>query len=104
MQLDKIIAQNIVKRAMNIIGCSVNVMDHHGIIIASGNPARLNQLHTGAVLALRQNRMVEVDENLAEKWNFDAHPGINVPIQYLAIILALSVFPACRNRLSPMQN
>lgn len=83
MQLDKIIAQNIVKRAMNIIGCSVNVMDHHGIIIASGNPVRLNQLHTGAVLALRQNRMVEVDENLAEKWNFDAHPGINVPIQYL---------------------
>lgn len=83
MQLDKVIAQNIVKRTMSIINCSVNVMDHRGVIIASGNPARLNQLHTGAVLALRQDRIVEVDEKLAEKWNFEAQPGINVPIQYL---------------------
>ncbi len=70
MQLDKVIAQNIVKRTMSIINCSVNVMDHRGAIIASGNPARLNQLHTGAVLALRQNHIVEVDEKIGRKMEF----------------------------------
>lgn len=50
MQLDKYTAKKIVKRAMKIIHHSVNVMDHDGVIIASGNSTRLNQRHTGAVL------------------------------------------------------
>lgn len=83
MQLDTLIAQKIVKRAMKIIYYSVNVMDDDGVIIASGNPDRLAQRHTGAVLALRENRVVEVDESLAQKWNFEAQPGINLPIHYL---------------------
>lgn len=83
MQLDTPTAQKIVKRAMKIIHHSVNVMDHNGVIIASGNAERLNQRHTGAVLALRENRVVIVDEVLAQKWNFEAQPGINLPIQYL---------------------
>lgn len=83
MQIDTLIAQKIVKRAMKIIHYSVNVMDDDGVIIASGNPERLAQRHTGAVLALRENRVVEVDESLAQKWNFEAQPGINLPIHYL---------------------
>lgn len=83
MQLDTTIAQKIVKRAMQIIHYSVNVMNDDGVIIASGNPERLSQRHTGAVLALRENRVVEVDQVLAQKWNFEAQPGINLPIHYL---------------------
>ncbi|QPB43271.1 PucR family transcriptional regulator [Rodentibacter haemolyticus] len=83
MQLDTILAKKIVQRTMKIIHCSVNVMDHDGVIIASGNAKRLGQRHTGAVIALRENKVVEVDEVLAEKWNFEAQPGINLPIQYL---------------------
>ena len=83
MQLDKYTAKKIVKRAMKIIHHSVNVMDHDGVIIASGNSTRLNQRHTGAVLALRENRVVEIDQALAQKWNFEAQPGINLPIHYL---------------------
>lgn len=83
MKLDTTIAQKIVKRAMQIIHYSVNVMNDDGVIIASGNPERLSQRHTGAVLALRENRVVEVDQILAQKWNFEAQPGINLPIHYL---------------------
>lgn len=89
MQLDKPTAQKIVQRAMKIIHYSVNVMDHDGVIIASGNPERLGQRHTGAVLALRENRVVEVDESLAQKWNFEAQPGINLPIQYMGKIIGV---------------
>lgn len=83
MKLDKTIAQHIVSRAMKIIGKSVNVMDENGIIIASGDPTRLNQRHTGAILALRENRMIEIDSLLAKQWNYEAQPGINLPICYL---------------------
>ncbi len=83
MRLDGILAEKIVKRAMKIIGHSVNVMDEQGIIIASGDIRRLRQLHTGAVLALRENRIVEIDDTLAQKWNFEAQPGINLPIRYM---------------------
>ena len=51
IKLNTAIAQKIVQRTMKIIENSVNVMDENGIIIASGNPSRLNQKHTGAVLA-----------------------------------------------------
>lgn len=83
MKLDKAIAQQIVTRTMKIIAKSVNVMDENGIIIASGDPSRLQQRHTGAVLALRENRTVEIDALLAQQWNYEAQPGINLPIRYL---------------------
>lgn len=83
MKLNTQIAQQIVKRTMGIIQRSVNVMDEEGVIIASGDPARLNQKHTGAIIALRQNRVVEVDDELARQWQFEARAGINLPIHYL---------------------
>ncbi|KAE9529906.1 sugar diacid recognition domain-containing protein [Testudinibacter aquarius] len=83
MKLDKTIAQQIVNRTMKIIAKSVNVMDENGIIIASGDPSRLQQRHTGAVLALREKRTIEIDALLAKQWNYEAQPGINLPIHYL---------------------
>ncbi|MCF5929952.1 carbohydrate diacid regulon transcriptional regulator CdaR, partial [Xanthomonas perforans] len=52
LTLDRTLAQSIVDRAMTIIDGNVNVMDHSGVIIASGEPARIGQLHEGALLVL----------------------------------------------------
>ncbi|MFM5162300.1 sugar diacid recognition domain-containing protein [Aeromonas media] len=38
MQLNDTLARQIVSRAMKILSFSVNVMDEHRLIIASGNP------------------------------------------------------------------
>ncbi|MBQ4679646.1 sugar diacid recognition domain-containing protein [Aeromonas dhakensis] len=35
MQLNDTLARQIVSRAMKILSCSVNMMDEHGLIIAS---------------------------------------------------------------------
>lgn len=43
MQLNDALAAQIVSRAMKILSFSVNVMNEHGLIIASGNPERLHQ-------------------------------------------------------------
>ncbi|SUT86929.1 carbohydrate diacid transcriptional activator CdaR [Actinobacillus ureae] len=83
MKLDKQTAQAIVKRTMQIIPNAVNVMDEQGIIIASGDPSRVGERHTGAVIVLRSNQAVEIDEKLAKQWNYEAREGLNLPIRYL---------------------
>lgn len=81
MQLNDNLARQIVARAMKILSFSVNVMDEHGLIIASGNPERIHQRHEGAVLALTENRVVEISEATALQLK-GVRPGINLPISY----------------------
>lgn len=81
MELDDNIARQIVARAMRILPYSVNVMDRHGHIIASGDPSRLHQRHEGAILALTENRVVEIDDATALSLK-GVRPGINLPIAF----------------------
>ncbi|EJZ0476747.1 XRE family transcriptional regulator, partial [Escherichia coli] len=74
-------ARQIVQRTMGIIPYSVNVMNEHGMIIASGEASRLHQRHEGAVLALTENRVVEIDSATANKLK-GVKPGINLPINF----------------------
>lgn len=89
MDINKDIAQKIVNRAMKIIPYSINVMNKDGIIIASGDTSRLNQRHTGAILSIRENRIVEITSELAKQWNYEAREGINLPITYQGKVLGV---------------
>jgi carbohydrate diacid regulator len=73
------LAQDIVTRTMRIIPFNVNVMDAHGVILASGNPTRIGELHTGALLALAKKLTVEIDLATARNMH-GAKPGINLPL------------------------
>ncbi len=73
------LAQDIVTRTMRIIPYNVNVMDANGSIIASGNPARIGELHAGALLALAKRLTVEIDEASARNLH-GAQPGVNLPL------------------------
>lgn len=72
-------AQDIVARTMRIIPFNVNVMDAHGVILASGDPARVGELHDGALLALAKRATVEVDA-ASSRLMHGAKPGINLPL------------------------
>ncbi|RBD65494.1 hypothetical protein BRM52_03090, partial [Xanthomonas oryzae pv. oryzae] len=48
LTLDRTLAQSSVDRAMTIIDGNVDAMDHSGVIIASGAPARFGRLHARA--------------------------------------------------------
>lgn len=78
--LDASLAQSIVDRAMRILHTNVNVMDERGLIIASGERARIGTRHEGALLVLAQGRAVEIDAALARRLH-DARPGINLPLR-----------------------
>lgn len=77
--LDTGLAQEIVTRTMRIIPFNVNVMDANGVILASGNPDRVGELHAGALLALAKKLTVEIDDAAARKLH-GAQPGTNLPL------------------------
>jgi carbohydrate diacid regulator len=79
VNLSPALAHDIVARTMRIIPFNVNVMDARGVILASGDAARIGQLHDGALLALARRATVEVDAASAPRLH-GARPGINLPL------------------------
>mgnify|MGYP000893529527 CR=1 FL=1 len=64
--LDARLAQDIVARTMKIIDSNVNVMDARGRINGSGNRERIGEMHEGALAALSQTRVVDIDDAVAK--------------------------------------
>ncbi len=54
------LAQTIVNHLMDIVKRNVNIMDCNGVVIASGQPYRINTFHEGGKLAVDENRVVEI--------------------------------------------
>lgn len=80
-ELDHVLAQDIVDRAMLILPFNVNVMDCQGLIMGSGEPERINTRHEGAQLVLANQRVVEIDVQSAPCLK-GVQPGINVPLTH----------------------
>lgn len=78
-ELDHELAQDIVSRAMAILPYNVNVMDSQGLILASGEPSRIDTRHEGAQLVLSNARVVAIDSQAAACLK-GVQPGINLPL------------------------
>lgn len=78
--LDAKLAQDIVNRTMQIIDSNINVMDAKGTIIGSGDVNRIGEFHEGALLALSQGRVVEINEAVANSLH-GVKPGVNLPLR-----------------------
>lgn len=81
MELSQTLAQEIVERAMRILPGNVNVMDASGLIIGSGDPARLFSHHAGARQVIAEGRAVALDASAALELA-GAQAGINLPLYH----------------------
>lgn len=81
IELDTTLAQYIVDRAMAILPHNLNVMDTRGMIIGSGDPARLHTRHEGAQLVLANQRVVEIDAQAAACLQ-GVRAGVNLPLMH----------------------
>ena len=95
------LANTIVKRAMDIIHHNVNVIDHQGIIIASGESHRIGERHEVAceVIKNRQRMTIETSQQAAKYQN--VQPGINHPIivnDRVAMVIGISGNPVAISR------
>jgi len=74
------IAQPIVDQMIKIIDYNVNIMNHEGFIVASGDKGRLHQKHQGAIEAIELKR-----ERIIYEPDFQdmlgTNVGVNVPIE-----------------------
>lgn len=77
-------AQHIVDRMMKDIPYNINIMDRTGIIIGSGNKARIGTLHYGAAQAIKLREVVEIRED-----GQYVKKGINLPIELGDAILGV---------------
>ncbi len=77
--LNKELAQEIVDRTMGIIGKNINIMDNQGVIIGSGDPKRIDDVHEGAVIVIKQGTGFEITEEEAIRLH-GVRPGLNLPI------------------------
>lgn len=81
IELDTTLAQYIVDRAMAILPHNLNVMDTQGMIIGSGDSARLHTRHEGAQLVLANQRVVEIDAQAAACLQ-GVRAGVNLPLMH----------------------
>ncbi|MFV0576182.1 MAG: CdaR family transcriptional regulator [Vibrio sp.] len=81
MEIDTNLAKQIVSRTKKIIHYPINVMDTSGMILASTNESRLYQMHSGAILAINQKSLLEINEDIAGNMP-GTKPGVNLPILF----------------------
>ncbi|QSX34881.1 helix-turn-helix domain-containing protein [Shewanella avicenniae] len=86
--LDATIAQQIVDRTMRIIKHNINVMNSQGIILGSGDKSRINTVHEGALLAISQNRAVNIDSGSLQSLQ-GVKAGVNLPLHYHGQIIGV---------------
>ena len=70
-------ARDIVNRVMKIISYNINIMNRDGVIIASGDPTRLNKIHSGAKSVIESKSNIEIYKDTEKEKS-----GINLPIIY----------------------
>lgn len=101
MLLTPALANEIVTRSMAIIHHNVNVIDHCGKIIASGERHRIGELHEIASEVIRTGKRINI-YSAKEAASFkNVHPGINHPIivnDHVIMVIGISGEPPVISR------
>ncbi|WP_432353569.1 CdaR family transcriptional regulator [Sporosarcina sp. A2] len=79
--LTKKLAEEIVEQTMLRLSRNLNVMDTNGMILASGESARVDRIHEGAAYVAKTDTLLWIHENNIHEWP-GSKPGVNLPIRY----------------------
>ncbi|MER1957577.1 MAG: sugar diacid recognition domain-containing protein [Solibacillus sp.] len=79
--LTKVLAEAIVNETSKVLSLNVNIMDLEGIIIASKNPSRISQFHEGALMVLKNKKVIKIFKEDTKNYQ-GTHEGINIPIEF----------------------
>ncbi len=81
MRLTEDLAQKIVNNSMNVLGKNINIMNHHGIIIGSGDKNRVNTYHEVAAQVVKIGKSIVINSDEV-KYYKGVKAGINLPIKF----------------------
>ncbi len=79
MEITHQYAQNIVDMTMKVLNYNINIMDHMGVIVGSGDKRRINSFHQGAAEVIKTGKALEIALDQARELE-GAKPGVNLPV------------------------
>lgn len=82
------IAEMLVEETSKILNLNINIMDKQGIIIASGDSARVNMVHKGALEAISSEKTLKITTKSATGLQ-GTMPGVNLPINFQGDIVGV---------------
>lgn len=88
MKLTSELTLPIVERLLQIVNYNINIMDKHGMIVASGDVNRINHHHEGAMNVLSNRKEFIVNDSEFERWE-GTKPGVNLPIEFYDDIIGV---------------
>lgn len=81
MEITSELGNKVIERVAEYIDLDINIMNLTGKIVASTNPVRINQIHSGAIEVIQSNQEIIIDEtNMIDYPN--TKPGVNLPINH----------------------
>ncbi|MEH7224126.1 sugar diacid recognition domain-containing protein [Bacillus sp. JJ1566] len=75
------IAEMLVKETSKVMNLNINIMDEEGVIIATGDPSRLNSIHEGALEVVKTGQLLEITSDNQRQLR-GTQQGINLPIHF----------------------
>jgi carbohydrate diacid regulator len=79
LEITRQYAQNIVEMTMRVLHYNINIMDHMGVIVGSGDLKRINSFHQGAAEVIKTGKAMEITVDQTGQLT-GVKPGVNLPI------------------------
>lgn len=81
MKITSELGHKVIDRIAESIDLDINIMDLSGKIVASTNPVRINQIHSGAIEVIESNKAIIIDKTKMKDYP-NTKPGMNLPINH----------------------
>lgn len=102
--LTRELANQMVEQTMIRLQHNINVMDPSGLIVASGEAVRLQQLHEGAAYVGRTGSTLTITNDQVEQWP-GSKAGINLPLRQnnkVVAVIGITGDPAHLQEVAPL--
>ncbi|OZM56643.1 hypothetical protein CIB95_10485 [Lottiidibacillus patelloidae] len=88
MKITRQLAEPILKKLSGFLDYKINVMNEKGMIVASSDTERINQIHEGAVYVISNKKQLVISPEDQELYA-GSKPGVNLPIEYFDEIVGV---------------
>lgn len=88
MKITRQLADPILAKLSEFLDYKINVMDEQGIIVSSNDPARIDQIHEGAIHVISNKNPLVISQEDLDRYA-GSKPGVNLPIEFFGEIVGV---------------
>ncbi|MDQ0160977.1 CdaR family transcriptional regulator [Aeribacillus alveayuensis] len=88
MKITRQLAEPILAKLSEFLDYNINVMNDQGVIVASSDPSRIDQIHEGAIHVISNKKPLVISPDDLDRFA-GSKPGVNLPIEFLGEIVGV---------------